>query len=47
MRPISRLGAIAYGRTTEGVEIPRPDWEETVVKNEEAKKLVKPKIDGQ
>ncbi|PMD66458.1 flavo protein-like protein oxygenase [Hyaloscypha bicolor E] len=47
LRPMSRLGGITYGRTTEGVEIPRPDWEETVVKNEEAKKLVKPKVDGQ
>ncbi|KAH7418374.1 flavoprotein-like protein oxygenase [Cadophora sp. MPI-SDFR-AT-0126] len=47
LKPISRLGGITYGRTTEGTEIPRPDFEETVVKNEEAKKLVKPKVDGQ
>jgi hypothetical protein len=44
---MSRLGGIFYGRTTEGVELLRPDWEETVVMNEEAKKLVKPKLDGQ
>ena len=28
LRPMSRLGGIMYGRTTEGVEIPRPDWEQ-------------------
>ena len=28
-------------------EIPRPDYDETVKNNEEAKKLVKPKVDGQ
>jgi hypothetical protein len=44
---MSRLGGITYGRTTEGLEIPRPDYEETVAKNEEAKKFVKPKADGQ
>ncbi|KAH8176559.1 flavin reductase like domain-containing protein [Sarocladium implicatum] len=27
LRPISRLGGITYGRTTEGLEIPRPDFE--------------------
>ncbi|KAN0115068.1 hypothetical protein V8E51_004612 [Hyaloscypha variabilis] len=47
LRPMSRLGGITYGRLTEGVELPRPDWEETVVKNEEARKLVKLKVDGQ
>lgn len=47
LRPVSRLGGITYGRTTEGLEIPRPAWEETVMKDEEAKKLVKPKLDGQ
>ena len=44
---MSRLGGITYGRLTEGMEIPRPDYDETVGKNEEAKKLVKPKVDGQ
>jgi hypothetical protein len=29
------------------MELQRPDYEETVGKNEEAKKLVKPKVDGQ
>ncbi|KAI8580390.1 hypothetical protein K450DRAFT_236828 [Umbelopsis ramanniana AG] len=28
LRPLSRLGGISYGRTTEGYEIPRPKWEE-------------------
>jgi len=44
---MSRLGGITYGRTTEGVEIPRPDYNETVLNDEEAKKLVKPKADEQ
>ncbi|CZS99807.1 related to conserved protein/domain typically associated with flavoprotein oxygenases, DIM6/NTAB family [Rhynchosporium agropyri] len=47
LKPISRMGGITYGRTTEGAEIPRPDYEESVTKNDEAKKFVKPKIDGQ
>jgi len=47
LKPISRLGGITYGRTTEGTEIPRPDYTETVENNEEAKKLVKSKADGQ
>lgn len=41
------MGGITYGRTTEGTEIPRPDYEETVVKVEDAKKFVKPKVEGQ
>lgn len=44
---MSRLGGITYGRVNEGMEIPRPDWEETVVKVDEAKNMVKPKVDGQ
>jgi len=28
LKPISRLGGISYGRVTEAVEIPRPDFEE-------------------
>lgn len=44
---MSRLGGITYGRTTEGIEIPRPDYEETVTKSEEAKKFIKPKVAGQ
>lgn len=30
LRPVSRLGGITYGRVTEGVEIPRPDFEQTM-----------------
>lgn len=44
---MARLGGITYGRLTEGLEIPRPDWTETVENNEEAKKLVRPKVEGQ
>ena len=35
-----------YGRLIEGMEIPRPDYE-IIGKSEEAKKLVKPKMEGQ
>ncbi|MCJ1305676.1 hypothetical protein MMC08_008492, partial [Hypocenomyce scalaris] len=28
LRPMSRLGGITYGRLTEGIEIPRPDFDE-------------------
>jgi len=30
LRPISRLGRITYGRTTEVVDLPRPDYEQTI-----------------
>ncbi|CAK3864907.1 related to conserved domain typically associated with flavo oxygenases, DIM6 NTAB family [Lecanosticta acicola] len=46
LRPVARLGGITYARTLEGMELPRPDWEE--YKNEaEARGIVKPKADGQ
>lgn len=47
LRPISRLGGITYGRVNEGMELLRPDYEEIVGKNEDVKKLIKPKVDGQ
>lgn len=47
LKPISRLGGITYGRTTQGVELPRPDYDTVVGKDEEAKKLVKAKLEGQ
>lgn len=42
---MSRLGGITYGRVLEGVEILRPDYEESV--KGEAEKLVRPKAEGQ
>ena len=30
LRPISRLGGITYGRTTEAFELPRPDFDKDV-----------------
>lgn len=30
LRPISRLGRITYGRTTEVVDLPRPDYEQSI-----------------
>lgn len=46
LRPMSRLGGITYGRTVEGIEIPRPDFSEAT-KPEEMKRLIKPKLEGQ
>jgi hypothetical protein len=44
---MSRLGGITYGRTVDAIEIPRPDWNEVAQNNEDAKGLVKPKVEGQ
>ncbi|ORY13350.1 flavo protein-like protein oxygenase [Clohesyomyces aquaticus] len=46
LKPISRLGGITFGRTTEAFEIPRPVYEE-VMKDDETAKLSKPKTEGQ
>ena len=46
LRPMSRLGGITYGRTVEGVEIPRPDFEEKK-KLGEIDGLEKKKAEGQ
>lgn len=46
MKPISRLGGITYGRTTQAFELPRPDYNE-VTKDPEVAKLAKPKADSQ
>jgi len=47
LRPMSRLGGITYGRTTEGLELLRPDYAENVEQSEDAKKFAKPKADSQ
>ena len=41
---MSRLGGITYGRVIEGVELPRPDWEEY---KDKAGALIQPKAEGQ
>lgn len=46
LRPISRLGGITYGRVLDGIELPRPDWNE-FEKDAESRGLVKPKRDDQ
>ncbi|KAF2756841.1 hypothetical protein EJ05DRAFT_493399 [Pseudovirgaria hyperparasitica] len=46
LRPISRLGGITYARTVEGLEIPRPDYDE-MMSIENSKSFAKPKADGQ
>lgn len=44
LRPMARLGGITYGRVTEGIELPRPEWKE---QKEHAEGLIKPKAEGQ
>ncbi|KAK0737128.1 hypothetical protein B0T21DRAFT_286805 [Apiosordaria backusii] len=39
LRPVSRLGGITYGRVTEGVELPRPDFQKDLGGQEAAEKL--------
>lgn len=46
LRPMSRLGGIMYGRTVEGCEIPRADWEEKQ-QTKETDGLIKSKVEGQ
>ncbi|OCK81608.1 hypothetical protein K432DRAFT_295135 [Lepidopterella palustris CBS 459.81] len=46
LRPMSRLGGISYGRVVEGLELPRPDYEQMMASNE-AQKLAKAKVEGQ
>lgn len=46
LRPMSRLGGIMYGRVTEGVELPRPDFAEKE-KEGETKGLAKSTLEGQ
>lgn len=46
LRPMSRLGGITYGRLLEGVELPRPEWDE-LKQEAEPEGLVKPKTDAQ
>ena len=42
LRPMSRLGGITYGRTLDGVELPRPEFAEQM-KSEATKALAQPK----
>jgi len=46
LKPISRLGGIAYGRTTQAFELPRPDYDEAM-QDAEVAKLARPKGDAQ
>ena len=46
LKPMSRLGGITYGRTSEGMEITRPDWEKTLESKAIDGKVV-PKVDAQ
>jgi flavin reductase (DIM6/NTAB) family NADH-FMN oxidoreductase RutF len=47
LRPMSRLGGISYGRTIEGLEIPRPVMAEEKRAGKVDESLLKPKVDGQ
>lgn len=46
LRPMSRLGGITYARVTQGLELPRPDYDESV-KKAGKEGMVKPKVEGQ
>ena len=46
LKPISRWGGITYGRTTEGFELPRPDFDEAK-KSGKLEQLIEPKVHGQ
>lgn len=46
LRPMSRLGGITYARVTQGLELPRPDYDESV-KKAGKEDMVVPKIEGQ
>ncbi|KAB8556597.1 hypothetical protein FH972_025634 [Carpinus fangiana] len=46
LRPVSRLGGITYARVLDGIEIPRPDWDEKV-KAGETDGLVEKKLQDQ
>ncbi|KAF2087040.1 hypothetical protein K490DRAFT_73871 [Saccharata proteae CBS 121410] len=46
LRPVARLGGITYARLDQTFELPRPDYEERV-KREDGESLVKPKVEGQ
>ncbi|KAF3926523.1 hypothetical protein AA313_de0210100 [Arthrobotrys entomopaga] len=39
LKPVSRLGGIAYARTTGGLELPRPDFKKEI-EHEEVRKLI-------
>lgn len=43
LRPISRLGGITYGRVTEAIELPRPDFEKHLGGQEALEKIRKSK----
>lgn len=46
LRPVSRLGGITYARVLDGIELPRPDWDELKTEAEPAD-LVQPKSSKQ
>ena len=46
LRPMSRFGGITYGKSNEGFELPRPDFDEAK-KSGEIDNLVKAKASGQ
>ena len=46
LRPMSRLGGISYGRTTEIIELPRPDFEKTK-ETGDLDGIIQSKADGQ
>jgi len=43
---MGRLGGITYGRVVDGMEILRPEYDQMIA-SDDAKKLAKPKAEGQ
>jgi len=46
LRPMSRIGGVAYGRVVDAVEIPRPGWAKEM-KEGHVGELEVPKVKGQ
>lgn len=47
LRPMSRLGGISYGRTVDGLEIPRPVLKQEIEAGKMDEAYMKAKVDGQ
>jgi hypothetical protein len=47
LKPMSRLGGITYGRVVDGIEIPRPIFEQELAQGKIPEQLLQPKAEGQ
>lgn len=46
LRPMARMGGITYARVVDGIELPRPVYDEQGFKGDK-EKLLRPKVDNQ